>query len=110
MRWIINSQKYKLKPTSYNRKELTLEKQVYPYIGDIPISKLTHNDIQNMINNLTSQKLSYSTVKKAYEAVNGCLKEFRIRNAIFFNPCEGVVLPNNQKKTLRILYFLIMNK
>ena len=104
--WMSTIQKNQLKPTSYNRKELTLNKQVYPYIGDIPISQLTHNDIQNMINELNSQGLSYSTIKKAYEAISGCIKQYRIKNASVFNPCEGISLPTNkQKETSNITFF-----
>lgn len=52
--WMANIQKNKLKPTSYARKELTLNRQVYPFIGDIPISQITHNDIQDMVNELNN--------------------------------------------------------
>ena len=81
--WFENVVKNKLKPTSYNRKKITLEKQVYPYIGNIPLSQLTHSDIQNMINALSNKGLSYSTIKKAFEAVNGCIKEYRIKKSVF---------------------------
>ena len=104
--WMNTIQKNQLKPTSYSRKELTLNKQVYPYIGDIPISQLTHNDIQNVINELNSQGFSYSTIKKAYEAISGCIKQYRIKNASVFNPCEGISLPiNKQKETSSIIFF-----
>lgn len=103
--WMINIQKIQLKPTSYARKELTLVRQVYPYIGDIPISQLTHNDIQNMINELNIQELSYSTIKKAYEAVRGCIKHYRIKNSLSFNPCEGIYLPTNKQKEISNVTF-----
>ncbi len=96
----------KLKPTSYARKEVTLENQVYHYLGGIPINQITHFDIQNMINSLSEKELSYSTIKKAYEAVNGCFKEYRIKTATSFNPCESITLPiNNQKSISNITFF-----
>ena len=101
-----NIQKIQLKPTSYARKELTLARQVYPYIGDIPISQLTHNDIQNMINELNIQGLSYSTIKKAYEAACGCIRHYRIKNSLSFNSCEGISLPiNKQKEISNVTFF-----
>lgn len=104
--WMSEIQCNILKPTSYTRKEVTLSRQVYPFIGDIPISQLTHNDIQNMINELNNRGLSYSTIKKAYEAVSGCIKQYRIKNSLAFNPCEGVSLPTNkQKETSNIKFF-----
>lgn len=82
--------KNKLKPSSYNRKQVTLENQVHPFLGTIPINKITHSDIQDMINELVERGLSYSTIKKAYEAVNACCREYRIRTGEYFNPCEGI--------------------
>lgn len=52
-----------LKPTSFDRKEQTINYQIIPYIGEIPLNKLSSDDVQNMINELKS-KYSYSTVKK----------------------------------------------
>lgn len=104
--WMETSQKNKMKPTSYLRKEVTLENQVYPCIGTIPIDQITHSDIQEMVNQINKNGLSYSTVKKAYEAVNGCLREYRIKTSSSFNPCEGITLPsNNQRPISDIIFF-----
>lgn len=91
--------KQKMKPSSFQRKLVSLENQVYPFIGNIPISNITITDVQNMVNELRKQGLSYSTIKKAYEAVSGCLKFYRIQTqSNIVNPCEGVVLPENIKR------------
>lgn len=63
--WLLTVKKPDLKPGSYDRVEQSVNYQILPYIGDIQISALNANDIQNMINELLG-KLSYSTVKKAY--------------------------------------------
>ena len=96
--WVNVILKPKVKPLSYQRKVSTLENQVYDHIGGIPIDKLTHVQIQRMVNNLSQSGLSYSTVKKAYEAVSGCLRYYRIKTAKSFNPCEGITLPENKRK------------
>lgn len=103
--WLINTLRNKLKPTSYMRKEVTLNNQVYPLIGGIPIDQITHNDVQNMVNQLHNSGLSYSTVKKAYEAVNGCLREFRVKTGSAFNPCEGITLPVTAEKSVADIIF-----
>ena len=95
--WLINVQSNILKPSSYDRKEMTLEKQVYPLIGNTPISQITFDDIQFMANELKKQNLSYSTIKKAYEAINGCFKYAIIKGDIDKNPCIGVTLPKTLK-------------
>ena len=96
--WVNVILRPKVKPLSYQRKLSTLENQVYDHIGNIPIDKLTHVQIQKMVNDLSQSGLSYSTVKKAYEAVSGCLRYYRIKTATSFNPCEGITLPENQRK------------
>ncbi|MBQ8763195.1 MAG: tyrosine-type recombinase/integrase [Clostridia bacterium] len=93
--WLITTEKMKLKPTSYIAKCNSLNYQVYPYIGDIPITEITYMDIQKMINSLFDKGYSYSTIKKAFNAVSGCLRHFRVTNQAGINPCEGVVLPKN---------------
>jgi integrase len=96
--WLRVAVKPKIKPTSYDRKIITLENQVYKYIGGVRIDKLTHSQIQNMINDLSESGLSYSTVKKAYEAVSGCMRYYRIKTLTSYNPCEGITLPELKKR------------
>ena len=104
--WLHTILKNKLKPTSYTRKEISLTKQVYPYIGDIPMKDVTRNDVQDMVNSLVGEGLSYSTIKKAYEAVSGCFREYRIKTNSTLNPCEGITLPDNSRKEVsNILFF-----
>lgn len=104
--WVNVILKPKVKPLSYQRKVSTLENQVYPHIGNISINKLTHSKIQKMINDLNESGLSYSTIKKAYEAVSGCMRYYRIETSTSFNPCEDITLPEaNRKEDSDIEFF-----
>ena len=96
--WLTVVLKPTLKPTSYGRKVCTLENQVYKHIGAVQIDKLTHSQIQKMVNDLSDSGLSYSTVKKAYEAVSACVRYYRIKTSTSFNPCEGITLPEQKRK------------
>lgn len=96
--WLKVVLKPKLKPTSYERKVVTLENQVYKHIGAIPIDKLNHSQIQKMVNDISESGLSYSTVKKAYEAVSACMRYYRVKTSTSFNPCEGITLPELKRK------------
>lgn len=96
--WVNVILKPKLKPLSYQRKVSTLENQVYKHIGGVQIDKLTHSQIQKMVNDLSESGLSYSTVKKAYEAVSACMRYYRITTSTAFNPCEGITLPELKRK------------
>jgi hypothetical protein len=98
--------KERLKPSALLRKRQSLEYQVYPFIGYIPINEVSVHDVQSMINDLSKTELSYSTIKKAYEAVNSVMKVYRVRTQTALNPCEGVLLPKKKEKEISdIKYF-----
>lgn len=103
--WVDKIVKPTVKPLTYQRKVTTLEKQVYPYVGDVSIDKLSHTQIQNMVNALSEKGLSYSSVKKAYEAVSGCMRYYRIKTTTFYNPCEGITLPTSTKREISKVSF-----
>ena len=87
-----------LKPTSYDRLEATVNNNVIPLIGTISIANLTADDIQVFaINKLFDDGLSYSTIKKAYDAINACCKFALINRIISYNPCQTVSLPAKHK-------------
>jgi len=54
--------------------------------------------------------LSYSTIKKAYEAVSGCMRYYRITNSTSFNPCEGITLPEMKRKNESDIEFFTENE
>ena len=96
--WLNTIKKHELKDSSYDRLELTLKKQVFPYIGYIQITSLTHSDIQGMINKLTENNYAYNTIKKAYDAVKGCFRLSYIRKEIPEDITYGIILPTKIEK------------
>lgn len=84
--WLENVKVNELKPSSYDRKEMTLSNQVYPSIGMLQLSQLSIDDVQGMINQLKKDELSYSSIKKAYEAINECCKYAMIRGDLQKKP------------------------
>ena len=103
--WLTTSQKIKLKPKSYDRLEVTLENQVYPYIGHIQLAVLKSSDIQRMINSLIDKGLSYSSIKKAYDAVHSCFAKGVLQKSVLFNPAVGVALPASDFRGEIVLKF-----
>ena len=71
-KWLINTKRPSLKRSSYDRVEQSLNYQIFPAIGKIKLKKLTADDIQMMLNDL-SERSSYSTTKKAYVNLKSCL-------------------------------------
>lgn len=95
--WLYNVKVNELKPRSFDRLEQTLRNQVIPYIGFLQIAALTSDDVQRMINEQKKSGLSYSTIKKTYDAVNECFRTGMIKKNLVTNPALGVTVP--QKKT-----------
>lgn len=94
--WLENNKRNELKPKSYDRLEQTLNYQVIPRIGHIQIAAIKASDIQKMVNDLKSEGYSYSTIKKAYDAVNDCFRTGVIQRTVAFNPALGVKIPSKK--------------
>lgn len=92
--WLTDVKKYELKPKSYDRLEQTLNHNVYPAIGCLQIAALKSSDVQKMINDMVDDGSSYSTIKKAYNAVDACFKLGVIQRSVTYNPAAGVKLPS----------------
>lgn len=102
--WLENTKQNELKDRSYDRLEATLNKQVYPAIGKLQVATITPGDIQTMLNGLVIEGKSYSTIKKAYEAVNSCFKNGVIRKQLKSNPCLGISLPEKLSHNKKEMY------
>ena len=101
--WLQEYQYNKLKPLSYDRLESTVTNHVFPNIGGLKIDKVTRDQIQALINQLyKKEKLSYSSVKKVYVALNSCYKHALIDGAVIRNPCLGIVLPSQSERTKQV--------
>lgn len=104
--WKVTVKKYELKPSSYDRLEKTIDNNISPFIGYLQITSLTPQDIQLYINTLTDKGYSYSTIKKAYNALNAALKFAFERDYIRKTPCLGIKLPKQiQKAKSDVEYF-----
>lgn len=104
--WLREYQYNKLKPLSYDRLESTIVNHIFPNIGGLKIDKVTRDNIQALINQLyKKQKLSYSSVKKVYVALNSCYKHALIADVVTKNPCLGIVLPSPSERTKQVISF-----
>lgn len=103
--WLHNVKFNELKPSSYDRLESTIMTHIIPRIGNYKIEELTPEIIEiNIFNELKKDNLSYSTVKKVYDALNGYFTFYDKRNRTNFNPMYTVARPksdNYKKSTIR---------
>lgn len=104
--WLKEYQYNKLKPQSFDRLECTAVNNIYPYLGHLKFNQITTDQVQKLINHLyKNEKLSYSSVKKAYVALNSCYKHAMIKKDVSINPCFGVELPSAAENTKEIVSF-----
>lgn len=92
--WLEKYKIYELKASSYDRIACTVNNNIIPYIGEYHIEDVTPAIIQKeVIYNLCDMGLSYSTVKKAYNALNNFYKQLHNDNISIKNPMPLVKLP-----------------
>ena len=91
--WLENILVHTLKPKSYAIKEYIIKQQIAPRIGMLQVNSLVASDVQQMINDMVKEDLSYSTIKKAYDTLNQRFKLAINQEQVNKNPTVGVVLP-----------------
>ena len=95
--WLYSVKANELKPKSFDRLEQTIKYQIIPYIGGLQVAALQADDVQKLVNTLKVEGKSYSTIKKAYDAINECFRTGMIKKTVVGNPALGVAVP--AKKT-----------
>lgn len=97
--WLEDVQRPLLKPRSYDRKLCTCEHQVFPYVGKIQVSSLKAEDAESMLLRLYEKNLSYSSLKKTFEALNGYVKYLTDRRILPYNPIANVQVPRPETES-----------
>lgn len=106
--WLENYQRNMLKPQSYKRLKGTIENQIgKSNLANERYYNIDCDDIQNLINSLNRKGYSYSTIKKAYDALNAFYRHSAAKYKID-NPMLLVIKPtkaNTNKKVKEIVWF-----
>lgn len=103
--WLNSVKKNELKPKSFDRLEQTLQSDVYPYIGALQLHGIKSADVQNMVNTLRDNGRAWSSIKKAYDAVNACFKHGVIQKTVASNPAIGVTVPSKKLFPAQRIHF-----
>ena len=98
--WLKTYKHPDLKASSYDRLEKTVKTYIIPNLGYIQLSQIGSDDIQEYLNNLSKndKMLSMSSIKKIYDAMNGCFKHALIKGDISSNPMLLVKIPSKFKE------------
>lgn len=103
--WLNSYKINTLKSSSFDRLERTIQNQIIPELGYLQIATIVSDDIQRFINKLYREGKSHSVVKKAYNALNGCLEHAIIKGDIIKNPMVGVnMIPESKFHTKQISF------
>jgi integrase len=106
IKWLEIYKKNSISENGYDALESAVKNQVIPYLGYIQLINLTTENIQGMINGMLQKgyvvagkekSYSLSTIKKAYNAINACLKQAVLLGDLYKNPAMGVNLPSVKK-------------
>lgn len=89
--WMKTFKRGRIRDTSYDRIETTVTKNIIPYIGYYQLESLTSSEINTFLNHLKDDaKLSYSSIKKAYDCLRAALDLAARQNAITQNPMSDM--------------------
>lgn len=100
--WLNSYKKITLKPRTFDGYEIILKKTIQPYIGNIPLQKLTTKDIQLMYNTRYENGLSGNSIRKVHNVLKPALKQAVIEGIISKNPAEYVQLPETIKADIKV--------
>lgn len=105
--WLEDFKYTELKSSSYDRLESTIKNHVTPKLGHYKLNQLNASIIQrNLINRMYKDGFSHSSIKKAYDALNACLKHAVIDDGLNKNPMDLVNLPAKHKFEEKEIRFL----
>ena len=92
-KWLETVKKPTLKSQSYDRLEKTIKNQIQlSDIGYLTYETVTTDDIQKLISDLNDSHMSYSVIKKTYDALNAFYRYISAKDKID-NPMLLVVMP-----------------
>ena len=107
-KWLESVKKPTLKSQSYDRLEKTIKNQIQASnIGYLRFQSVTTDDIQNLITELNENNMSYSVIKKTYDALNAFYR-YACAKYKFDNPMLLVVMPrqaNTNHEAKKVIWF-----
>ena len=98
--WIERHKAPKLAPATLTSYRNNFRLHIEPYIGAIPLKKLSTYHIQRCLDSIGG---SCSTFVKNYNIIHGALEKAVELGMIVRNPCKGVTFPEDDTEKMRVL-------
>lgn len=94
--------KQKLAPSTLTSYSNNIRIHINPFMGGVPLNKLTTQQIQFMLNGVyDGGRNSLSLFIKVYNVLNGALEKAVELGMLVKNPCKGVAFPAEDKQPVR---------
>jgi len=113
--WYENFIRPNLRETTRNQYECFIRHHIKPYVGAVPLTKLSSLDLQKLYNHLKSNGriqsdhalpnpgLSTKTVRSIHMMLSSCLEKAVAERLIPSNPAHGCNIPPKEKQEMKIL-------
>jgi len=101
--WLTEYKINNLKPRTIESYRDTIRLYILPTLGKKSIKDLRPDELQALLNRMTSSCLSARTVKYTNQILHSALNQAVKNNIIVRNICELVTLPKGSKKEMRVL-------
>lgn len=114
--WFENYAKVKVRPSSHDTYRSYIENHIKPYIGSIPLNKLTSLDLQKLYKKLLTdgrierkesqhkpKGLCPKTVRNIHQIISSAMKFAKSQKLITANPTESCALPRLEHKEMKTL-------
>ncbi|MDR2741916.1 MAG: site-specific integrase [Treponema sp.] len=92
-----------LTQTYADNNKKNLKNQLVPYFGDMPLNKITKDDVENWFDKLTDEDYQNTTINGYFGALKTMLIEAAARKIIAVTPTEKVEKLVNDRREIKII-------
>lgn len=101
--WLNECKKPYIRPNTFTSYVSLFKTHIQTKLGQIKLENLTKSIIQGFVNDLIKLKLSPKTIREIYRILKMCLDEAVERNYISKNCSTRIILPERNKREIKIL-------
>lgn len=103
MYWLYGIVRQYIKQSTFSSYAAIVDKWIKPMAGSLKLCKVGKEDVQRFVNVLMDGELSAGTVRNIYRVLYSAMKTAQAHGYVHVNPCEGVSLPESERKEARLL-------
>ena len=97
----LKNKRSKIKENSYIRLRQVVDSYILPEAGYINLGDLSYNDCEYILDKVTNKGYSLSTIKKVYDALNGCLRWAVEKDDLLKSPMKGLEKPTKGNEIIK---------